>query len=987
MASHTQFYMTNASQHPWQPTGFQGTWDLTPVAGNTGFLVPYKGGGSALGFPRAETSATDPFKVCILKMLLGPLEAQTFGGTVDCILGTSESDAAGNFFWAWHLYVSQGESDLVRGTLLNNYVEDTTNEWPTTAAGIALQAPQSLSAVVAQQGDYLVAELGYIARNSSTSSFTGTLYSGSTGINVIAGLLADLTLGSTNVTTRAGFLTFSQAVDLYEPAPATDDLIASNFDLYVYGGNDGALKKRIFIPRFAEPAGGVQDAAGNFYVTDELNQRLFVFDGTLDGGSYTTIDVSPGEIPHAAARNADDLIFVGYTGDGSGTTACGDQGASATATYPKTTGSIDSTTATYPARSFAPPGTATHTIVANAGGVPLAFSVLRATVAETFANNSGTQPVGKVGKTGDDDFYFPAATFVNQTLGATFNFGAGTIAVGEAITATWTDASDLTATGALQIFVDFDGGEAGLFLPARTVAPPSTIVHELVADDIIDRPFTMTVTVLETFANVGGGSQPTFAIGTTAAPSTYFPTSSFTSRAAGTTYQLNGTLPAGQDLNVTQVEATNLDSTGSLEVSVSLTEPDPQTLLASSGSDRNVLINVEVVEAFLNGDGSQPVFQVGSSSDADEFFASSTFANQPLGAVFSTSGVLSSGDALLVGAVRALGTTSSGSIRVTVIATGFPTQASMSIRSFTTTGTPVGVFPCEADQCGSNSIDLAADQATMFYTSLGREIKRYNVAANAQMDDFATLPAATSPEQMARGVKVLPDGGVVVADVADIKRYASSGALIATISVDDQDDWGTVALSSTGQYLWVANTANDNVSDPMIIKVDLQTNAVILTIEGDAVPETAGGLCSGGISVWNGFRAATSDETIYPNFEIEEEPRRWLRRAPIMHSENRRVFYNLFELEMQTGVGLPSGAPEDVEPMVMMRFSNDSGRTWSNELWRSMGRIGKYLTRIQWWRLGLGRQRVFEASGSAKVRTIILGGNVDIDPSEDAPKN
>jgi hypothetical protein len=40
------------------------------------------------------------------------------------------------------------------------------------------------------------------------------------------------------------------------------------------------------------------------------------------------------------------------------------------------------------------------------------------------------------------------------------------------------------------------------------------------------------------------------------------------------------------------------------------------------------------------------------------------------------------------------------------------------------------------------------------------------------------------------------------------------------------------------------------------------------------------------------------------------------------------------------------------DPQVMLRFSDDGGHTWSNEHWKSMGKIGRYGYRTIWRRLG-----------------------------------
>lgn len=85
---------------------------------------------------------------------------------------------------------------------------------------------------------------------------------------------------------------------------------------------------------------------------------------------------------------------------------------------------------------------------------------------------------------------------------------------------------------------------------------------------------------------------------------------------------------------------------------------------------------------------------------------------------------------------------------------------------------------------------------------------------------------------------------------------------------------------------------------------------------------------------------------------------RRLRRTPTLMYENERLFYGALELDMDTGRGAVTG--QGADPQVMMRYSNDGGRNWSNELWRSGGKIGEYLTRVRWNRLGSARKRTYE---------------------------
>jgi hypothetical protein len=102
---------------------------------------------------------------------------------------------------------------------------------------------------------------------------------------------------------------------------------------------------------------------------------------------------------------------------------------------------------------------------------------------------------------------------------------------------------------------------------------------------------------------------------------------------------------------------------------------------------------------------------------------------------------------------------------------------------------------------------------------------------------------------------------------------------------------------------------------------------------------------------------------------------RRLRRAPAIFAENERIQFPAFELDVQPGIGLENGdltGGQGVDPQVMMRFSDDGGRTWSNERMRSAGKIGEYQTRVRWERLGTARRRVFEISVSDPVPWRVL---------------
>lgn len=91
----------------------------------------------------------------------------------------------------------------------------------------------------------------------------------------------------------------------------------------------------------------------------------------------------------------------------------------------------------------------------------------------------------------------------------------------------------------------------------------------------------------------------------------------------------------------------------------------------------------------------------------------------------------------------------------------------------------------------------------------------------------------------------------------------------------------------------------------------------------------------------------------------------WKRVSPHVADEKKLLTFSSFELDMEVGVGLATGQGND--PQISLRYSDDGARTWSSELWRTLGKVGNYFTRVVWRQLGCGRDRVFEVSGSDPV--------------------
>jgi hypothetical protein len=105
-----------------------------------------------------------------------------------------------------------------------------------------------------------------------------------------------------------------------------------------------------------------------------------------------------------------------------------------------------------------------------------------------------------------------------------------------------------------------------------------------------------------------------------------------------------------------------------------------------------------------------------------------------------------------------------------------------------------------------------------------------------------------------------------------------------------------------------------------------------------------------------------------------------LRRSPHISNGLKNIFHRELKLDMQFGVGLDGGVLGS-DPQVMMRFSDDGGRTWSSELSTSIGKIGQFKNDISFSRLGMTRDRVYEVKVTDPVNVVLLGAELEMEPA------
>lgn len=96
-----------------------------------------------------------------------------------------------------------------------------------------------------------------------------------------------------------------------------------------------------------------------------------------------------------------------------------------------------------------------------------------------------------------------------------------------------------------------------------------------------------------------------------------------------------------------------------------------------------------------------------------------------------------------------------------------------------------------------------------------------------------------------------------------------------------------------------------------------------------------------------------------------------MRRTQTMSDERERLFFEELIIDMETGVGTASGDGSD--PMLMLRYSNDSGHSWSGYKQASVGQAGQYTKRVKFGPTGNARDRVWELTFTEPCRFALFG--------------
>jgi hypothetical protein len=100
------------------------------------------------------------------------------------------------------------------------------------------------------------------------------------------------------------------------------------------------------------------------------------------------------------------------------------------------------------------------------------------------------------------------------------------------------------------------------------------------------------------------------------------------------------------------------------------------------------------------------------------------------------------------------------------------------------------------------------------------------------------------------------------------------------------------------------------------------------------------------------------------------------RTFPGVKIQGKRIFVSNLQIDTEMGVGL-DGAVQGSDPMVTLQISKDGGNTFSNEMSEHLGKIGETLNRINFSRLGAGRDWIFKLRCSDPVPITLIAAWIE----------
>lgn len=153
------------------------------------------------------------------------------------------------------------------------------------------------------------------------------------------------------------------------------------------------------------------------------------------------------------------------------------------------------------------------------------------------------------------------------------------------------------------------------------------------------------------------------------------------------------------------------------------------------------------------------------------------------------------------------------------------------LKKFNSAGTFLAdYFPATEDR-GTDWNDLSSDQCTMFYTSEGSRVKKFNTCTNTQLSDFATGLAAPC-----YALRIRSNGEVIVTCQTQAYRLSSTGTVMQTYPIADGFLFA-MNLDPDGTHFWTAGYSSHKV-----YKVDISSGLATTVFTAATVGPNLSGL-------------------------------------------------------------------------------------------------------------------------------------------------
>jgi PKD repeat protein len=133
------------------------------------------------------------------------------------------------------------------------------------------------------------------------------------------------------------------------------------------------------------------------------------------------------------------------------------------------------------------------------------------------------------------------------------------------------------------------------------------------------------------------------------------------------------------------------------------------------------------------------------------------------------------------------------------------TGCSHAIVKFDAYGNLLAGYAVTTEIEGSDWIELASDQCTIYYTSQGTTVFRFNACNNQQGSPFAT------GLNTGLALKFLPDGGMLVANNQNIVRLDSAGRTVGQYTASGENCWVSLTLDRDGTSFWALDYCSSDV--------------------------------------------------------------------------------------------------------------------------------------------------------------------------------